>query len=160
LKAEPTSGSETVLLVKNGSLLTLKGTTTDSSGEEWYRVLTVTEGTSGYLPASSLEPVGDEKKGSLFLGKENAENEDKKRRIASIKIHTDWPARIKKAVRNGAICLKMTEEQLEAAWEKPYERTQGFILGNGDVKILFYRKENPIAVVVKNREVIGWSEKE
>jgi len=85
--------------------------------------------------------------------------EDRRRRLKALKKYPKWPRRIKRAVRQGAICLKMTTEQLLTSWDTPHEKTSGFILGFGDVDIYFFHSPSPIAVVVKNNEVIGWSEK-
>ncbi len=79
--------------------------------------------------------------------------------MAKLRDHPDWPRRIMQAVRKAAICLKMTREQLLLSWNEPYQKTSGFILGFGDVEIYFYRQADPIAVILKNGEIVGWSEK-
>jgi hypothetical protein len=160
LKALPSASSQTVLLVKSGALLSVKSTMTDAAETEWYLVKVTEGGAEGFAPVSALEVLGGDKAAELILRSGTAENEEKKRRLGEVKNHPDWTMRIKKAVRGGAICLKMTEEQLIASWEKPYLRNSGFILGFGEVKILFYRQANPIAVVMKSGEIVGWSEKE
>lgn len=160
IKSLPNPSSETVLLVKPGAALSVISTVLDSAGREWYMVRAGEGGAEGFVLSSALEVAGTEKEEEIYLDRAASENEDKKRRLNEVKQHGEWPVRIKKAVRNGAICLKMTEEQLLASWREPYQKTKGFVLGLGEVRIFFYREKNPIAVVMKNDEVAGWSEKE
>ena len=159
LKIHPRDQSETVQMLKAGMLLLVKSVVTDSAGREWYMVALPKEKLEGFVPSSDIEMLGDEAKSNMFLKQSTEESVEKKERLLELRKHPDWPRRIRSAVHNGAICLKMTTEQLFASWKTPYFKTSGFILGSGDVEILFYRQDNPVAVVVKNNEVIGWSEK-
>jgi hypothetical protein len=147
-------------MLKKGTVLEVKSIVTDSLGKEWYMVRDTKKGSEGFIISESLEFLGDEEKSETFLKLSSVEKEDRKRRIQLLKKHPRWPRRIKRAVRNGTVCLKMTEEQLSASWRLPHIKTSGFILGFGQVRIFFYNEANPIAVVIKNGEVIGWSEKE
>ena len=159
LKTYPREQAETVLMLKAGILLQVKSVVTDSAGKEWYMVSLLKEKLEGFVPSGDIELLGDEEKGNLYLKATAEEGEDKKRRLSELRKHPDWPMRVRSAVHNGAICLKMSVDQLYASWAKPYVETSGFILGFGNVDIFFYRQENPVAVVVKGNEVIGWSEK-
>ena len=159
LKEKPREQAETVLMLKEGVLLQVKSVFTDTLGKEWYMVSLPREKLEGFVPAGDIEMLGDEEKSRVFVKQESEENQDKKRRLTELRKHPDWPRRIRSAVHNGTICLKMSLDQLYASWEKPYFETTGFILGSGNVNIVFYRQENPVAVVVKNSEVVGWSEK-
>jgi hypothetical protein len=159
LKSQPRDAAETLLMLKEGMLLTVKSVVTDTAGREWYMITLPKEKLEGFVPAADVEMVGDEEKSKIYLKQSSEESEDKRRRMTELRNHPEWPRRIRSAVHGGAICLKMSKEQLFASWEKPYFETSGFILGLGNVEILFYRKENPVAIVVKNNEVAGWSEK-
>jgi hypothetical protein len=159
LKAKPREQAETILMLKEGMLLQIKSTFTDTAGKEWYMVALPKEKQEGFVPASEIEMLGDEEKSRIFVKQAEEEGVDKKRRLTELRKHPQWPGRIRSAVRNGTLCLKMSLEQLYSSWEKPYLETTGFILGSGNVDIVFYRPDNPVAVVVKNNEVIGWSEK-
>ena len=160
LKSAPGDEAEIVQMLKPGSLIEVRSIVADTLGKEWYLVRLSEGNITGYVPSSSLELLGDEEKGKLLLKSNSDDAKEKRRRLAELKKHPDWPRRIQSAVRNGTLCLKMTPDQLYASWEKPYQKTSGFILGFGEVKIFFYREAKPIAVVLKNDEVVGWSEKE
>jgi hypothetical protein len=113
----------------------------------------------GFVLASETEQLSEEidTTNSPKLGK--PASADKKRRLAIVKNNPDWPRRIRNALLAGTICLGMNRDQLSASWNLPDDEMDGFILGAGDVRILFYRKGDPVAVIIKNDEVIGWSEK-
>jgi len=160
IRVLPTDGAEAVQMVKAGTELEVRSILTDTLSREWYMVKIKNGTGGGFVLASELEPVDDGEKDTTLLKLKKEESADKKRRLSSVKNHPEWPRRIKSAVRQGALCLKMDSDQLIASWQEPYLRTTGFILGNGDVDIYFFRPENPVAVVLKNNEVIGWSEKE
>jgi len=159
LKSHPREQAETLLMIKEGVLLIVKSVMADSAGREWYMVKLPKENLEGFVVSDGIEMLGDEAKSKIYLKVTNEESEDKKRRLTEIHNHPEWSRRVKSVVHGGAICLKMTTEQLYASWQKPYYSTTGFILGLGDVEIFFYREANPVAVVVKNNEVMGWSEK-
>lgn len=159
LRVLPSDGAMTVEMIKTGTALVVRSTVNDTLGREWYMVIERGTNVGGFVLASELDPLGDGEKGEEMLKLKVEEKSDRKRRMALIKEHGDWTHRIKSAIYNGAVCLKMSREQLEASWDKPTSETEGFILGSGKVNILFYRPENPIAVVMKAGEVIGWSEK-
>lgn len=159
LKSHPRSGAETLLMLSQGMLLLVKSVVTDSAGREWYMVNCPKEKAEGFVSSADIELLGDESKSNLYLRQSSEESEEKRARLAELRKHPDWPRRIRSAVHNGSICLKMTTEQLAVSWKEPYARTSGFILGAGEVQILFYRPDNPVAIVVKNNEIIGWSEK-
>jgi hypothetical protein len=159
LKQFPREQAETMLMLKPSMLLQVKSCVTDSAGKEWYMVDLPKEKLEGFVPSGEIEILGDEAQSSIYLKLTTEESQDKKRRLIELRKHAEWPMRVRSAVHNGAICLKMSVDQLYASWQKPYVETSGFILGFGNVDIFFYRQDNPVAVVVKNNEVIGWSEK-
>ncbi|MFH0920699.1 MAG: hypothetical protein V1913_10075 [Fibrobacterota bacterium] len=160
LKPSPRDEAETVQMLKPGALIEVKSIVTDTLGKEWYMVRAAENGVTGFVPSSTLELLGDEDKAKTQLTIDKNENTDKKRRLTALKGHPDWPRRIQSAIRSGTLCLKMSQDQLFMSWQKPYQQTRGFILGFGEVKILFYREAKPVAVVIKNDEIVGWSEKE
>lgn len=159
IRVLPKEGAEAVVMVKSGTLLEVKSSVTDTLAREWYLVAVKGSKEGGFILSADLEPVEGGDKGEALLKLKQEADTDKKRRIEAIKSHPDWPRRIKSAVRNGSVCLKMNRAQLEAAWTKPYQETRGFILGSGEVEILFFQPENPVTVVMKNDAIIGWSEK-
>jgi hypothetical protein len=159
IKTGPSEKSETVRIIKSGTMVLVRSVMTDSLGQEWYLVRVSGDTLAGFTLAAGLEFVGDESKTENLLLLNAREKEDKKRRVAQLKKHPDWPRRIRRTIRDGAICLKMTVDQLIVSWQSPYCRTKGFILGTGDVQIFFYRPKNPIAVVIRKDEIVGWSEK-
>jgi hypothetical protein len=159
VKTLPTDGAETIEMIKQGAVLNIRSSITDTLDRIWYMVKIVGTEKGGFVLGSDIEPISED---SDTLSSPRLKKEvttDKKRRMAIVKKNPDWPRRVKSALLAGTICLGMMREQLTASWEAPDNETDGFILGVGDVRILFYRKGDPVAVVVKNDEVIGWSEK-
>ena len=159
IKAKPAEFSETVHVVKQGDVLEVRSTVTDSLGKEWCFVRFTEHQVEGFLPSDRLEYLGDEKKSTLFLKLKGEIQEDARRRLKAVKDHPEWPRRIQKAVRDGAICLKMNTGQLLISWGEPAQKTRGFIVDEGDVEIFFFQPSAPVAVILKKGEVIGWSEK-
>jgi hypothetical protein len=159
VKTLPTDGAETVEMIKQGAILNIRSSITDTLDRIWYMVKIFGTEKGGFVLGSDIEPVSDDSDTLLSPRIKKEVSADKKRRMAIVKKNTDWSRRIKSALLAGTICLGMNREQLTASWESPDNETDGFILGAGEVRILFYRKEDPVAVVVKNGEVIGWSEK-
>lgn len=159
IKTLPTDGAETVEMIKQGVVLNIRSSVTDTLDRIWYMVKIAGTDKGGFVLGTDIEPLSQEidTLNSPKLKKEISA--DKKRRLAIVKNNPDWPRRVKSALLAGTICLGMNRDQLAASWEKPDNETDGFILGAGDVRILFYRKGDPVAVVMKNGEVIGWSEK-
>ncbi|OGJ86615.1 MAG: hypothetical protein A2268_12960 [Candidatus Raymondbacteria bacterium RifOxyA12_full_50_37] len=158
LKNMPSNLAETVGMLKKTDLVEIKSTAADSLGAQWYLVFCPALKTQGFVPALAVEFFGDEEKGGSMLQMQNEHEEDRKRRLKALREHPDWPRRIQRVVRNGAICLKMSEEQLSVSWEQPYQKTSGFILGLGNVNIHFFQSQSPVAVILKNNEIVGWSE--
>jgi len=159
LKAAPSPYADTERMLKESTLLLLKSMLTDSLGTEWYQVRLQHNNIEGFVLSDAVELMADGEGSKDLLELSTLEAEDKKRRLTLLRSHRDWPRRIQSAVRKGAICLTMTTEQLIASWQEPASRTSGFIIGSGDVAIFFYRPDNPVAVVLKDGRVIGWSEK-
>ncbi len=159
IKALPTDGAETAEMVTAGSVLRIISSVTDTLDRIWYLVRIAATEKGGFVLGGDIEPLPDEidTLNTPRIGKPL--NEEKKRRLAIVKANPDWSRRVKSALLAGTICLGMSREQLAASWLAPDHETSGFVIGAGEVSILFYRKVDPVAVVVKNGEVIGWSEK-
>jgi len=86
-------------------------------------------------------------------------DEDKKKRLKIISKHPEWTRKIKRAVRDGNICLEMNGEQLTASWGEPSKKLQAFIINAGDFDLWIYTtsKDKFIAVSLKDDRIIGWS---
>jgi len=130
----------------------------DSTGVVWVSVKS--GGNRGWVRQSSLRrpsaPEAD--RGQAVTVKLDA---DAKRRYRILEQHPDWPRRIVKAVREGKICLDMSEEQLAASWGEPQHKGSAFILGAGSYDQWYFKFGNgPVQSVflVKGR-VVGWTER-
>lgn len=94
-------------------------------------------------------------------------DEDRKRRLTILRDHADWPRRIQKAVREGTICLQMTEEQLMASWNEPVEKLKCFMVGVGEYESWVFKglggvggragEGKVVLVGVGEGRVVGWS---
>jgi hypothetical protein len=87
------------------------------------------------------------------------EEEDRRRRLAILRRHRDWPRRILRAVREGRVCLDMTGTQLKAAWGTPLQTSDTFTLGIGRHQSWLYEGSDGRLLVVNLQDdrVIGWS---
>ena len=159
VKTLPTDGAETVEMIKQGAVLNIRSSITDTLDRIWYMVKIVGTEKGGFVLGSEIEQMAEDSDTLSSPRLKKEVSADKKRRMAIVKQNADWSRRVKSAILAGTICLGMNREQLTATWKSPDNETDGFILGAGEVRILFYRKGDPVAVVVKNGEVIGWSEK-
>jgi hypothetical protein len=125
----------------------------DSLEAAWFRL----RGAAGWVLASEVR-LADEGRGdsvSLSMGTDA----DRKRRLAVLRDHPDWPRRIIRAVRSGTVCLEMTSEQLVASWGEPFQKSAGFVLGAGPHDVWLFRgnKEEVLVVHLLDGRVIGWS---
>ncbi|MBD3345486.1 MAG: hypothetical protein GF401_10530 [Chitinivibrionales bacterium] len=129
----------------------------DSTEQPWFRV--VNDQASGWVRAQNIRYVSD--LNADFIAGRLQGDEDKKRRLVILRKHPEWPRRIQRAVRNGQICMDMTEEQVRASWGKPLHAEMAFILGLGDHRTWFYKDKTgkPVCVTLQNERVIGWSGK-
>lgn len=131
----------------------------DSSGISWYHVKFADN--YGWIKSDFARLVvwGDQmQRGS---GKTDDIDIDKKRRYRILFEHQDWPRRIQKFVREGRVCLGMTEEQLRASWGEPVQKSTMFMLGLGDQDVWFYKSNDGkmLIVGISERKVSGWSGK-
>lgn len=128
----------------------------DTANVEWAFVRS--QSRSGWLQKSSIRPalmpsmVPQSKVGKL--------DADAKRRYRVLGQHPEWERRIVKVVREGNICLDMSEEQVLASWDEPLQKSMAFVLGAGKQNIWIYKSPGgrfETVFLVKGR-VVGWSE--
>jgi hypothetical protein len=126
----------------------------DSAGMPWFCIRV--KNSAAWMQAASLRYATEV--GPDFFSLQAKGEEDKKRRLEILQKHPEWPHRIKKAARNGQVCLDMSEEQLIASWGKPVERKKSFMIGVGDYVCLVYKGgHGSLIVALQNDRVIGWS---
>jgi hypothetical protein len=127
----------------------------DSTGAAWFRIQV--KNAFGWAPARAMRFVSDIPPD--FFSQEAMGVEDKKRRADLVKSHSDWPLRIKKAVRAGQVCLDMSEDQLLASWGEPLEKKKMFMLGAGEFVCCIYKgsEKGALLVSLQNNRVTGWS---
>lgn len=130
----------------------------DSSGMPWFCIRI--KNRVAWVHAASLRYVSEVSQD--FFSRQAKGDDDKKRRLEILQNHPGWPHRIKMAVKNGQVCLDMSEEQLSASWGQPLERKKSFMLGIGDYLCLLYKGESKgvLFVFIQNDRVIGWSRDE
>jgi len=116
---------------------------------------------SGWLQKSSVRPAllpsGAPRSSESREMKPDA---DAKRRYRILAQHPDWERRIIKVIREGKICLDMTDEQIAASWGEPMQKSTAFILGAGSQELWLYKGPSgkiETVFLVKSR-VVGWSE--
>lgn len=128
----------------------------DTANVEWAFVRS--QSRSGWMQKSSIRPalmpsmVPQSKAGKL--------DADAKRRYRVLGQHPEWERRIVKVVREGNICLDMSEEQVLASWDEPLQKSMAFVLGAGKQNIWIYKSPGggfETVFLVKGR-VVGWSE--
>jgi len=85
----------------------------------------------------------------------------KKRRYAAVRENPQWSRRIKKAVREGSIVLGMNQNQLRIVWGEPKKKISMFTSRVGTHALWVYESDNTdtVYVAVKNKEIIGWSQR-
>lgn len=88
-------------------------------------------------------------------------DKDKKRRLSILMENKDWPRRIQRFVREGEICLDMSEDQMVAAWGKPLQKSDAFATLLGEHKLFVYPAGSfsYTIVIMKDKKIIGWSQK-
>ena len=127
----------------------------DTANVEWAFVRS--QSRSGWLQKSSIRPalmpsmVPQSKVGKL--------DADAKRRYRVLGQHPEWERRIVKVVREGNICLDMSEEQVLASWDEPLQKSMAFVLGAGKQNIWIYKSPGgrfETVFLVKGR-VVGLS---
>jgi len=115
----------------------------------------------GWVTGSSMYRKGnDSGESRIRAGVFRKSDPDAKRRYRILEQHAGWPRRIVKAVREGNICLDMTEEQVSAAWGDPIRKAKAFILGAGQQELWYFKGEDGIilSVFLNRGRVVGWSE--
>jgi len=140
----------------------------DSTGAPWFRVRALrapgaaTKTAGGWVSAKAVLFVSDMP--ADFASQDARGDGDRKRRLEILKNHPLWPRRVIQAVRNGRICLDMSEEQVAASWGEPAEKRKAFMIGVGDYLTLVYRDagtgKGTLVVAVQNDRVIGWTTEE
>lgn len=126
----------------------------DSAGIPWFCIRI--KNSVAWVQASSLRYATEV--GPDFFSQQAKGEEDKKRRLEILQKHPEWPHRIKKAVRNGQVCLDMSEDQIVASWGRPAERKKSFMIGVGDYVCLVYKGGQGLLIVaLQSDRVIGWS---
>jgi hypothetical protein len=128
----------------------------DSLGTAWFHIRS-RKNAGGWVVAKTVAYVSDVP--ADFASRHAAGDLDKKRRLEILKNHQQWPRRIIQAVRNGRICLEMSEEQVVASWGEPAEKRKAYMIGVGDYLTLFYRRsgQGTLVVALQNDRVIGWT---
>ncbi|MGB7566316.1 MAG: hypothetical protein WBM07_00535 [Chitinivibrionales bacterium] len=127
----------------------------DSLGTPWFRIRLHDQAL--WLHAGDMRYVTDMPQD--FVSMQVKGDDDKKRRLQILQNKPDWPHRIKMSVRDGQICLDMTEEQLVAAWGVPFQKGVTYTLGIGDHATWLYRSSmgKILLVNLQNGQVIGWT---
>lgn len=128
----------------------------DTANVEWVFVRSPSR--SGWLQKSSVRPALAP--ASVPQSKTNKLDADVKRRYRILGQHPEWERRIVKVLREGNICLDMTEEQVLASWNEPLQKSVVFILGAGKQNLWLYKSPGgrfETVFLVKGR-VVGWSE--
>jgi hypothetical protein len=143
---------------------TVDSTQVDSTGVAWFHVRqsgASAKKSDGWVGAKSVVFVSDMP--ADFASQDARGDDDRKRRLEILKNRPQWPRRIIQAVRNGRICLDMSEEQVAASWGMPAEKRKAFMLGIGDYVSLVYRDagagggKGTLIVALQNDRVIGWT---
>jgi hypothetical protein len=131
----------------------------DSSGISWYRIEFADH--SGWIRSDFVRLAASDDQMQRGSEKSGDLDTDKKRRYRILFEHQDWPRRIQKFIREGRVCLGMTEEQLRASWGEPIQKSTMFMLGLGDSDVWFYKSSDGGMLIVGLSEgkVIGWSGK-
>jgi hypothetical protein len=159
LYEKPVSGSLPVSYCEPSDTCRVDSSIVDSTATQWMQVTSREK--KGWvlkkaLRSSQAGPDDIQTAGTILKN-----DPDAKRRYRILDQHPEWPRRIVKAVREGRICLDMSEEQTVASWGQPSQKGSTFILGAGSQDIWYYvmpdRKIQPV-FLVKGR-VVGWSEK-
>jgi hypothetical protein len=126
----------------------------DSSNAVWMRIA---RSVPVWTEARALAYVGADtgRQASAALSDDDP---DRKRRLKILFDNSAWPHRIKKAVRDGQVCLDMNESQLGASWGTPFQKAKGFTLGIGDHEIWLFRNRagEILSVDLRDGKVIGW----
>jgi hypothetical protein len=128
----------------------------DTANVEWAFVRS--QSRSGWLQKSSLRPALVPP--MVPQSKANKPDADAKRRYRVLGQHPEWERRIVKVIREGKICLDMSEEQVLASWDEPLQKSVVFILGAGKQNIWLYKSPSGRfeTVFLVNGRVVGWSE--
>ena len=130
----------------------------DSSGDVW--LLVTDENKRGWTKSDNVQVSSSgDIDSALFNEPINVTDIETKRRLHIVLQHKDWPRRIQKIVKDGKICLEMTNEQLLASWGEPLQKTEALLLGFGKHEVWFYKGTDGRYLVVNVAEgkVIGWS---
>ena len=136
-------------------------TKVDSAGAAWFHVR-ISQGlggkkNEGWVGAGAVRYVSDIPEN--FASRDAAGDADRKRRLEILKSHQEWPRRVIGAVRNGKICLDMTEEQVVAAWGVPAERHKSYMVGVGNYLVLLFKgsDKGTLGVMMQDGRVVGWT---
>jgi len=131
-------------------------TAMDSTGNPWMRIAYT--GKRYWVSAKNIRFLSDMTPD--FMPRQMKGDEDKKRRLQILQANRQWPHRVKMAVRDGQICLGMTEEQLIASWGQPLQSGAIFTVGVGrhDYRLFRDASENYLIVTMQDGIVAGWSE--
>jgi hypothetical protein len=126
----------------------------DSLENAWFKILCKSK--AGWISVKALNYIDNISQNYISNEKQNLN--EKKKRAEIVKAHPEWPFRIKKAVREGKICLDMTKEQLFASWGEPMEIKKAYMLGVGEYDIYLYKDlvERILIVSLKQDRVTGW----
>ncbi|MBD3322581.1 MAG: hypothetical protein GF350_15880 [Chitinivibrionales bacterium] len=127
----------------------------DSTGAAWFRI--TAENGNGWVHANDVRYAAELDDSHIAQRKES--DEDRIRRLKTLRNHPEWPRRIVRAVRKCSICMNMTREQVKASWGAPAHVDTAFILGLGFYRAWFYHDSDakPVVVSFVDGRVIGWS---
>ncbi|MBD3394040.1 MAG: hypothetical protein GF418_00300 [Chitinivibrionales bacterium] len=153
--ARPAPGGLPSSYVNKGDTCVVENTVVDSLGAPWFAL--AKEGGTVFSPADHWRFAGDGSAGVSAARRQ--EQADRKRRLAILRAHRDWPRRIARAIRDGKICIDMTAEQLAASWGEPEQKSACFTVGLGEHEAWFYLddRDGALMVLLRDARVIGWS---
>lgn len=153
----PAPGLLPVLIIDAGDTMLADSSRVDSLGHAWFRGSIKHK--KGWVQASD---VAFFMKNNDTVSTSTGPDKDKVKRAKIVWEHPQWPRRIQKAVRDGDVCLDMSQEQLLAAWGEPLNKGKGFMLGVGEYEYWFFgtsAAKQPLAVMLLNAKVVGWTTK-
>jgi hypothetical protein len=154
----PVNNGLPIFFVEKNQACSVDSTCSDSTGALWSHVLI--DKKKGWVSADVIRTISnvhtDSISGNILVS--NTDN-DKIRRSHIAFEHQEWPRRIQKAVREGSVCLEMTNDQLIASWGEPVQKSTAFLSGYGkhDVWIFKGHDEKFLLIYLVDGKIIGWS---
>ncbi len=156
---KPLSGSLPVSYCEQGDTCRIDSSMVDSTGTAWLFVRSGQK--SGWVMRAGMCSPRSHQEVLQTEANTLKNDPDAKRRYRILEQHPEWLRRTARAVREGRICLDMSEQQVIASWGEPSQKGNTFILGAGQQDIWYYAmpdRKVQCVFLVKGR-VVGWSEK-